>query len=340
MKKLIVGQKWKNYLASRSSYQMKAMARFARHRRVRAAHAFKHKRPKHFRKEVPVVAPLEFSIIHNPEGFVAFAKEMRAAAKSNNIYVDLSEVKSMTSDAIAGLLATNQRCRVSGTLIRGNSPKEAEAKDMLANSGFREYVGGSISRQVSVPTGRIKKFQRRRETVQNRFDQRVALELVEFATLQLTGVVRPHGPSYSLFSEAMLNTWNHASGGGLYEPPEAWWASIYYDSARKRACFTFLDQGIGIFKSHTLTRTLKVMSLFGLLNEAEILERLFRGQIPSSTREPGRGNGIPWMYETCKAGRIKNLTIIANRAFGDAERDIYRVLSSDLQGTLIYWEIE
>jgi hypothetical protein len=268
---------------------------------------------------------------------VKFIRAVHEVAESKNVFIDLSKVQQMTPEAVAVLLAMIQHCRIVGARISGNAPKVAKAQEMLNNSGFRSHVRNSPGFAVGPAKGRIGKFAKSRETSADRYSQDLAVELIRFATRELTGTAQDHGPSYSVFGEAMLNTLNHASKKG--GPKEPWWASVYYDSDRKRACFTFLDRGVGIFRSHTLNTNLKFKALVGLLTEAQLLEQIFRGEIPSSTRIPGRGNGIPEMYDSCKAGRIRNFTAIANRACGEAEVEQYTVLSEPFEGTLLYWEI-
>jgi hypothetical protein len=262
---------------------------------------------------------------------------MRSVAEKRNLYVDLSGVKTMTSDAIAGLLATIHYCKSLGARARGNVPTEPQAEQMLNNSGFRTYVHSSPGSQYTSPMGRIEKFTKRGEAFQNKFDQNLARRIIEFATLKLTGTARANGVSYSVFCEAMLNTLNHASGPNA--PREPWWASVYYDSDRNRACFTFLDQGVGIFNSRRLAMRLKLLVHLRSPSSGELLKLLFRGAIPSTTGVLGRGNGIPRMYEHCKAGRIRNLIILSNNAVGNAEEETYRVLPRGFEGTLLYWEI-
>jgi hypothetical protein len=45
-------------------------------------------------------------------------------------------------------------------------------------------------------------------------------------------------------------------------------------------------------------------------------------------------------YAHCKAGRIRNLAVLANDAIGNAENDLFEPLSSSFPGTLIYWEVD
>lgn len=338
LKKLIVSAKWKKYLASRQKSQAAANARFLAHRKIRSKERNRRVRRRLPKATIRVLAPKVFSFISNPEGVIQFIQSVRETSVSSNVFVDLEHVHGMTPDAAAVLLAMVQHCRIVGVNMSGNAPLESESREILNNSGFRSHVRSAPGFRATAASGRIGKFAKSRETESNRYSQELALEMIQFATLQLTGTVQHNWPSYSVLGEAMLNTLNHAAKKG--EPKEPWWASVYHDAKRRRACFTFLDQGVGIFKSHTLTANLKFKQLVGLLDPAQLLEKLLKGEIPSSTRIAGRGNGLPEMYESCKAGRIRNLRVIANQAYGDAELDRYFVLSSSFEGTFLYWEIE
>jgi hypothetical protein len=243
----------------------------------------------------------------------------------------------MTPDAIPGLLSAIYDCNRRKVRVGGNYPTAANARDMLMSSGFSNYVRTQARSLVRQPMGHIFRYGMQGEAVQDKFDQRLALELIRFANLKLTGEAKSNGPSYGVFCEAMLNTWNHARSDN--KGRERWWASVYYDVSRKRACFTFLDRGMGIFKSHRLTAVLSVLTHLRILSSAQILPRIFNGEVASSTREPGRGNGLPGMYDHCKAGRIKSLTVVTNDVVGDVETDHYTTISGSFEGTLLYWEI-
>lgn len=277
--------------------------------------------------------------MRNPNEATAFLARIRqlASDRENNVFVDLSEVKVITPDAIAALLATIHRQNIRNSFISGNEPKDARPREVLNESGFRNYVRSTESGQRAT-LGKIQKQASSRNTFQSKFDQFVAQELVEFGSTKLTGSAREHGPSYGILGEAMLNTLNHASATSKKEP---WWASVYFDSERKRSCFTFVDQGVGIFRSSRLQDSLKI--LFGKLaipTNAEILRRLFRGEIRSTTHVAGRGNGIPGIYAHAQAKRIREFAIIANNAIGGAESETYQTVSPPFEGTMLYWEVE
>jgi hypothetical protein len=316
---------------------MDANARSKEKRRARRIHKLGHPRGKHFVKQIGVDGPEVFSLILNPDGMVKFLREVRREGKRRNVYVNLSGVKKITPEAIAALLATIHQFRRFGTRISGNAPTDIAAQKILNHSGFRTYVRNSPNFQYPSAMGKITKRNLSGETVQNYFDQHLAKDLIQFAIGKMAETSHRSGPSYGVLCEAMLNTWNHASMSVKHR--ELWWASTYFDAERKCACFTFIDQGVGIFNSHSLTFTLNILSALRLLDRGELLKKILHGEIPSTTKIPGRGNGLPGMYEHCLAGRIKNFVIISNNVIGHVESNIYKVMPTEFEGTLLYWEI-
>jgi hypothetical protein len=274
------------------------------------------------------------SIIDNLEGTMQFFDNIKKAAHSQRVFVDLSQVTTITPEAITGLLAT---IHIPRALISGNVPNDAKAAQMINSSGFREYVRSEKGYQSVDLHGRVHSAKGVREVSEIRFNQVRAESLALFAIKALGGPPPPPGPSYDIFCEGMLNTLTHARWKSGHR--ETWWASTYVDADGKRACFTFIDQGVGIFGSQRFWTRIQIDSLLGGLTKGDFLLRLLKGEIPSSTRFPGRGNGIPEMYDHCKAGRIQNLKILSGDALADAETDTYRRLPTSFVGTLLYWEV-
>ncbi len=281
-------------------------------------------------------APEVFSLVQNPDASISFLNNLFEIGKIANVYVDLSKVQTIGPEAIATLLAVIHSQKLSTALVSGNTPIEPRAKEMLDESGFYDCVRVASGATPPPALGKIKTRKRSKETMQVRYDQRVANELVEFGATKLHGRTTRHQMSYRVLSEAMLNTMNHASRHADREP---WWASVYFDSQRNRACFTFIDQGVGIFGSHCFTRALRIQRSLRALSNAELLCRLLQGQIRSSTKVEGRGNGIPGMYNACKAGRIQNLFLLSNRSSANVDHDRYSDFKNEFSGTIVYWEI-
>jgi hypothetical protein len=220
---------------------------------------------------------------------------------------------------------------VADSRVAGDYPQDGTLRQILEGSGFFDHVRGGTPHSSSLGTGKMYRIEQNRMVI-----ARIAMELSVFAMSQLHGVAAKHGPSYSLLMETMANTFDHASLNSLEK--QEWWASVYFDRILQRACFTFIDQGIGIMRSYPFLQRLKHFPM-AFHDAGEKLQRLLLGQIPSRTKERHRGRGLPKAYQAWESGRVKNLVVIANNAYANAQKQEFKELSVSFDGTIVYWEI-
>jgi hypothetical protein len=115
--------------------------------------------------------------------------------------------------------------------------------------------------------------------------------------------------------------------------------SVYCDTESRKAAFTFIDQGIGIFESQSLLFRLRLAKKVLLNKRTDVLRELLHGNIPSSTGLRYHGYGLPGIYKACVHQRIRNLVIVSNNVYANVEKDEYRPLKSSFDGTILYWEV-
>ena len=132
----------------------------------------------------------------------------------------------------------------------------------------------------------------------------------------------------------MNNTHNHA--GGRRQTRETWWSTVYADLPRKRVCYTFLDTGVGIFRSIRIRGLRKAYHLIGIQNDADILRDILKGKVESSTGLSYRGKGLPAIFRLSQAVEVaKNLKIVSNGLYADvAKRELPDILATEFKGTL------
>jgi hypothetical protein len=147
----------------------------------------------------------------------------------------------------------------------------------------------------------------------------------------------------------MANTRNHASGRNEHKkwqaikkrPPELWWATVYADTGRKKICFTFVDTGVGIFRSvriGTVRRIYEFVS--GGSNDPEILRDMLLGRVPSSTRLSFRGKGLPYINRLAMERRISSLVIVANDVYANVNSGVFEKLHAPFHGTLSFARLQ
>lgn len=276
--------------------------------------------------------PKNFSLVNNPEEVLAFFERMRRMfAKKKNIRFDLSKVTDMTADAITVLVSRLKDSRYTrGRNYLGNEPENETLRRKFTESGFYKFV-------ISNTKPKNRDYGSIRARATHKVEGKTALELITFATERLYGEYRKRGGVYKTLAESMNNTRDHAAGNR--KGPEKWWAAVHFDETAGKAIFTFVDNGIGIFKSRDLAVLQEALRILRIKKNTDLLRKMLLGEIESSTGIPYRGRGLPSIYDCLKRGDIRNLVIITNDVYANIENNDYRTLKNEFDGTFLYWEI-
>jgi hypothetical protein len=329
-KKLYSTEKWKKYLKDRQETQDRNAKR--RRNRARGREKAPHVTPPERRKFYLVAAPAKFSIVENPEDAIAYLSNLRFYAERHNLSLDLSGVTHLTTDAVAVLVATLEPIRQTPVYVRGNLPNDQAAQRILVSSGFFDHYR-PLQRVPRVSRGQISREKSKK------VQPDLARDLIHFGIKSLSGRDQQKcTAAYRVLIESMLNTHNHAAKYPANR--ETWWATVYADDARKRVCFTFVDTGVGIFKSVRVGTLRSLYRLLRVATDADILRDMLHGKVESSTGKSYRGKGLPAIYKLSEFGKIKSLVIIANDVFANVSANQYKMLPVAFRGTLLYWEIE
>jgi hypothetical protein len=276
-------------------------------------------------------APATFSLLANPEESIAFLNDIEAVSQDHHIDLDISSVCSLTPDAIAALTSTIGRPKFENRNVRGNLPKDPVNQQILYESGFFDHVKSRYPLPAFVNRGIITKRQ------SQRVEGTTAAAMIRHGTKMLSGEATRSKPAYRVLVEAMGNTHNHAGGNKFRR--ETWWTTVYADRTRNRVCFTFVDTGVGIFKSIRMGPIRQVYNFLLGKTDTHILRDMLDGKVESSTGLPYRGRGLPSMDTLWRRGDLKRLVIITNNVLADVSANDFRTLKNSFHGTLLYWEI-
>jgi hypothetical protein len=155
------------------------------------------------------------------------------------------------------------------------------------------------------------------------------------------GVKKPDlGSMYDVLIECMSNTNSHADltkEGSCY-----WWLFVHNDPHGKVSAYTFLDLGVGIFKSTTVKGYVtNVKKIVGFYPNINIVADLLAGNIKSRAKVDTdiRGKGIPQIVANAKNSIFRTFYIIANDVKIDLKTGASEQLQHSLNGTLLYWEL-
>ncbi|HEY1253983.1 MAG TPA: hypothetical protein VGF01_04300 [Terracidiphilus sp.] len=261
-----------------------------------------------------------------------FFQKLRLYSRVSGIKLDWQNVTFISPEAIAAFIATMES--IKGIEVQGNLPYNQDARDTLLCSGFFEHVHNT----VPLPTGRTGKILKRGS---KRVEPRSALELIECGAKQAFGTMnRSHSTraAYKTLIELMNNTHNHAAG--KKPDTEKWWATSFGNSSRKIVCYSFVDTGVGIFRSVKMRSLQRIFKMIGITSNAEIMQEILNGRVESSTGLAYRGKGLPAIYKAACNGDIKSLYIVSNNMFADIDRSLFVGMTTSFEGTLYYWESE
>ncbi len=115
----------------------------------------------------------------------------------------------------------------------------------------------------------------------------------------------------------------------------------YEDKNKGLIHFTFLDIGVGVFKSLPVMNFLrKISNTVNITSNLDLVDDLLQGKIKSRTKRKDRGKGIPQIYDQSKEDMFKDFYILSNDILIDSKKDTKVKLNEEFFGTLYYWTME
>lgn len=283
---------------------------------------------------IPLVAPNQFSFVENHEEVLEYmAKAKELLGRGIQVNFDLSQIDSLTPDAIA-LLIANVRNRgfYRGVGIRGRDPHRQELRQMFEESGFYDHV---VSK---VPRKRDPKNLLLHRVTNYRTEPSIAKKVCQTAAKHTFGIEQQYPPLYDILVECMTNTNNHANPQqkGVHD----WWLFHYCPNNSKVSFFAFIDLGVGIFKSFPARSYVnRFASFLAGKRNVDLVDDLLQGKITSRTGLGIRGKGFPTIYEHTKEPLVRNFVLITNDVYANISSGAYKQMKNEFEGTFLYWEI-
>ncbi|MBN8670454.1 MAG: hypothetical protein J0L80_07190 [Chitinophagales bacterium] len=279
------------------------------------------------------VAPKNFSLINNTEKMLSYLHESRKIIKDRKpINLDISRITKMTPDSIALVISTitnplwNHK-----TIVKGNAPKDIRLRKEFVESGFYNYVKSKIpvrSYENSLMHKETSKIVKP-DIAGSAID--IILNKQQLNDDEIDAV-------YTIFIELMSNTLHHADMEKF--AVSNWW--LYVSNENGKTCVTFVDLGVGIFKSIHVRNYFKAIGKsLKLIKNVDYVEELLSGKIGSRIEKDNsiRGKGIPQIVKSSKLDCFKKFFIISNDVKIDLKNNIYEGLENKFRGTFFYFEL-
>ncbi|WP_075352664.1 hypothetical protein [Algoriphagus marinus] len=292
-----------------------------------------------------VFAPKVLSLINNPNQVIEFINKLkRSYNEREKVFVDLSSVIEIGHDAIVILLSIMIKFKANKIKFNGNFPKSKNARNILFESKFFDHLNENISSSKDYNIGDSKSIHTHGNLIVD--SELAGTILLGASNTILNKYSHPKG-AYRVLQEIMHNTVSHAKGLKEIEAKH-WWLSVDHDKINKIVKFSFIDFGVGVFRSLIDTpnnskwsKGVEYFKKLVNLDQNEIFfQEIIEGKIHASvTGHHYRGKGIPGVNQTFKRNQINNLYIITNNVMYIGKNNSFIKLSTWFEGTFYYFEL-
>lgn len=284
-----------------------------------------------YKKRLLVKMPLPkiFSLMENPVETIIFINDLKKLElTANTVYLDMSEVITITSGTIALLLSVVNNLASRGIIIIGNTPTNPQAEEILDLSGFFSHVNGKAKYKSNNNSNTIVEQRNKRVVPQ------VSAKIIRNAMKTVLGKEQRNKKLQGLFVELMANSVNHGFPG---IKNKKWILSASHYAKDNIVSFSFIDNGVGILNTIKQKFGRQIYTYFNGKND--LLLTAFQGNIGSRTGLSYRGRGLPFILEKYNKNYISNLFILTNNVILDFKNSQFIDLSVSYSGTFYYFEI-
>lgn len=285
-------------------------------------------------------APSIFSLVKNTEEtnryFHNIIEQMARKRYKQLFFIDSSEVKEVTTDALVYILALLYNIKLNAVAkysFKGNLPKDKNAQKVYNESGFMNYVKTRRavmpcpSDKVQILTGR-------------KTDPNIAKQICDFVNQKFNTSCIFTIDLYKTLIELMSNTVHHAYNcNGIMVP---YWY-LYSIDKGDSIQFTFIDTGEGI--PNTVKKKILERLPFGKVDDSTLIHSAFLGESRTETGLYNRGHGLPALYEKVKAGKLKEFFVLSGcgcckSVIIDGEIELQKLdFQKEIIGTIFQFEI-
>ena len=286
-----------------------------------------------------IEAPINFSFQKNMDEVLGFISRLeRMLNEKKSVFVNLQNVASIDIEAIVLLLGIMAEFHSSSVDFNGNFPINPYVKNKLDSSGFLQKLYGNDSTYTFGSNRGIFTHGK------NVLDQVLTSEIISDSLEAVFDQRRRSMGAQRILVEAMKNTLQHASNDTT---KRHWWLSVRKEKKDKKVIFSFVDYGVGIFKSlQTKSQNdpgyNRFSKLFNLgVKNRTILSGIMDGslQAVSRTRQSKHGTGLPGMKTALDNNYISKFVILSNDVYAEVHKNEYRTVKPKFSGTLIQFEI-
>lgn len=279
-------------------------------------------------------SPDNFSFVNNTNEVLTYFNDVKGFIEENkSVNIDISKITDLTPDTITLLMAKLSEKESKKVGLRGNAPDNPILRRMFVESGLYDYVRSTGHKRVS-QNNKLWKHSTNKEVKGEMAGEAVTVCRNLFAS---NGVIYDTDHLYNLLVEAMSNTMNHAD---TKKSNINWWLYYYVDESTKTLKYSFIDLGIGIFKSASFDSYRKFAKHFYKGNQL-LVKPFLEGKIISSRVKDNEisGKGVKQIISCANLSEFTKFIIITNDIKIDVKTKESEELNTNFEGTFIYFEV-
>ena len=291
-------------------------------------------------------APNNLSLLNNEKETLNFLQALQVNYdQRQKVAVLLDNVKEITTDAIVVLLSNMVHYKAARIGFNGTRPNDQRIRAIFEASGFFKYLYG-----FAIPEQDTYSFKKMNNYIythgQKTVDASLADDLVKYASEIVWGEARRCPGIQRTLVELMHNTYDHA---GEEKGEKHWWLSVEHNTEAHEATFSFIDFGVGIFRS--LENKKPGEPLYGAMDyikqhfpliktQVDRLRLILEGKlVESQSNEYFRGKGLANTFTRFNKNQISDLAIISNYSSIRAANEDYHSIKNEFLGTFISFKM-
>ncbi len=223
------------------------------------------------------------------------------STRCTNVLLDVSQVENISEGAYMVLVAQAEKAYI--------KDKDKRIQFYSLNPRAKKIIE-IIGKQKGYAHINVKVFSEggqgdKEKAISDRYiDTDLADRMV--SELKRIGIREYYQPFYDLLIEVIGNATEH----GIQNKNINWWLLRYRDYQERCMRYVFVDMGLGIIESYKKSG---LLNKYSEKNLKQIPIDALNGRLGSSTREDGRGRGLPQIREAIEKEIISDFVLITNR---------------------------
>ena len=294
-----------------------------------------HKQIKRINKGIiNLETPPNFSFIDNSDEVVKYFNIVKNNVESDQpVRIDISKITNLSPDIIILQIAVLKDRKSMSVGIIGNAPEDPNLRKIFIESGLYNFVKSRGKKRVA-DNNKLWKH-----STNNQVKGEIAGEAAAVCKnlFKQNGINYDTDNIYNLLVEAMSNTINHAD---KKKANINWWLYYFIDESEKTIKYSFIDLGIGIFKSASFDSYRRIANIF-VPGNGLLVKPFLEGKIISSRENDNdiSGKGVKQIINCAENPEFTKLTIITNDQMINVKDKTHQSLNHNFDGTFIHFEI-